>query len=146
MQSDVSGAAALHPTIHIPTEYTEPPLTVARIVRAPDLLSVRFHRNRFGNSEFLEIRDPKVLKSFIGIQLMVLNETIGGNFGVEISEVLTKHNGGCQSFLSAMAAVAHIDEAALAAALVDYNQSALVFIPKACTTHFVISAKKPVVS
>ncbi len=142
MHSDVSGAITLHPTVHVPREHSAPPLTVARIVSAPEMISVRFRRSRFGNTESLEIKDRKVLKSFIGIQLMVLNETIGECFGIELSEVLTKHNGGCQSFLQAMAKVAGLDEDALATILMDHNHSALVFIPKACTTSIVITAKK----
>lgn len=142
MHSDVTGAITLHPTVHVPREHTAPSLTVARIVSAPEVISVRFRRSRFGNTEFLEIKDRKVLKSFIGIQLMVLNETIGECFGIELPEVLTKHNGGCQSFLSAMAKVAGLDEATMATALVDHNQASVVFVPKACTSSYVISATR----
>jgi len=141
MYSDVTGAITLHPTVHVPREHTAPSLTVARIVSAPEVISVRFRRSRFGNTEFLEIKDRKVLKSFIGIQLMVLNETIGECFGIELAEVLTKHNGGCQSFLSAMAKVAGLDEDAMATTLMDHNQASLVFVPKSCTNSFVITTK-----
>lgn len=141
MYSDVTGAITLHPTVHVPREHAASPLTIARIVNAPEVISVRFRRSRFGNTESLEIKDRKVLKSFIGLQLMVLNETIGEYFGIELPEVLTKHNGGCQSFLSAMAKVAGLDEDAMATILMDHNQASLVFVPKSCTSSFVITTK-----
>ena len=140
MHVNVTGASILHPTVHISREHAEPPLTVARIIKAPEVVSVRFRRTRFGDTESLEIKDPKVLRNF-GLQFLVLYETVGEHFGIELTEVLTKHNGSCKSFLSAMATVARLDEASMATALMDHNHCAMVFITKACTSSFVITSK-----
>lgn len=139
MHVNVTGASILHPTVHIVREHTEPPLTVARIIKTPEAVSVRFRRTRFGDTESLEIKDPKVLQNFVGLQFLVLYETVGEHFAIEFTEVLTKHNGNCKSFLSAMATVARLDEASMVTALVDHNHSAMVFIPKVCASALVIT-------
>ncbi|MHB8871040.1 MAG: hypothetical protein ACYC5G_01110 [Candidatus Doudnabacteria bacterium] len=136
--------ARLRPTIHAPSAPIPPTATVARIVTTPSLLEMHFRRTKFGKQETIRIECPKTLRAFVGTQFVVVNETIGGCFSTTLVELMNSFNpNATRALVSILAIKTRMGVEDLVSALIDHNESSSLFIPKGCTTSFVITARDP---
>ncbi|TSC65533.1 MAG: hypothetical protein G01um101477_447 [Candidatus Doudnabacteria bacterium Gr01-1014_77] len=136
--------ARLRPTIHAPSAPVAPAVTVAKIVSLPKQLEMHFRRTRFGKQETIKVECPKTLHAFVGTQFVAVNETIGGCFSTTLVELMNSANtNATRALVSILAQKTGMGVEDLISALIDHNESSSVFVPKTCTTSFVITARDP---
>ncbi|MEK7652294.1 MAG: hypothetical protein AAB351_03830 [Patescibacteria group bacterium] len=144
MNSEVERAVRITPTLGSAPDPLPPDLTVAQIHVLPTRLAMRFRRTHFGDYETVEIVDPETLRAFVGIQFRVTNETLGADFGTPLVELLNSSNtAAVRVLIPAIAKTTGLGIEALVIALIEHNESSMVFIPKACTSSFVVTARDP---